>query len=430
MNSWDFPTYLILVAAGFLVGTRTRRGSERLAGLVLLGVSSIVLWLPFHINFSAPTRSAETGFANAADGLPLIGGIVASISAFTGDPTSFGDYISIFGFFYAIALSLISLELWKRRNLNHDPALVRIAMVGATIMVIGGLLVPVPLLVVCGLPTTLILLLWERDSALSAANVALTLFAVGFGLTLIPEFVFLLDAFNARFNTVFKLYYQAWLLMGLGSAVALIVIWSSVRFNRVTRIVFPIVAAVLVVSTLTYPVVVGKQWLDWRSPDREWIGMDGVAFLEDDPNLPGEYAGISWLLANASNNDVMLVAGGCEWSNTVSRTASASGVPSILGWPGHEGQWHLGDEAFESDFQNRTAAITSLGTEIDNAMIEQYGVTLIYLGPVELNGGGPDANPTCSPGPFPGASVPNYPGPGWTQVFTEGEVRIFRKDDT
>jgi len=208
------------------------------------------------------------------------------------------------------------------------------------------------------------------------------------------------------------------------------VIWSSVRSNRVARIAFPIAAALLVASTLTYPVVVGKQWLDWRSPDREWVGMDGLAFLEDDPDFPGEVAGIDWLLSNATDDDVMLVAGGCEWSNTVSRIASASGVPSILGWPGHEGQWHLGDEAFESDFRNRTAAITSLSTEIDGATIERYGVTLIYLGPVELNGGGPIANATCAPGPFPGASDPDYPGPGWTQVFTEGGVRIFRKDGT
>ncbi|MBA2247914.1 MAG: hypothetical protein H0W23_07285, partial [Chloroflexia bacterium] len=430
MNSWDFPTYFVLVAAGFLAGARAERGSSRLAGMILLAVSAIVLWLPFHLAFEAPARPAETRLASAVDDLPLVGGILASITAVTGERTPLGDFVSIFGFFYAIALGLIGLEFWKRRELGHDPALGKVALVGGAVMFLGGLLVPVPLLAVCGLPIVLILLLWERDASVTAANVALALFATGFGLVLIPEFVFLLDAFRARFNTVFKLYYQAWLLMALASAIALVVLWAAVGKHRIARIAFPFGAAILVLSTLTYPVIAGKQWLDWRSPDREWIGMDGLAFLADDPSFPGEYAGIAWLLENARESDVMLAAGGCEWSNTVSRTASASGVPSLLGWPGgHEGVWHLGDPAITTQFRDRIAAITALGTEIDPATIERYGVTLLYLGPVELRGGGPTPDTDCAPGPFPGATDPAYPGPGWTRVFSEGDVRIFRRDD-
>ena len=429
MNSWDFPTYFIIVAAGFLAGARAERGSLRLAGLALLAVSAILTWLPFHLAFEAPTRPAQTGLASAVDGLPLIGGILASVAAVTGERTPLGDFVSIFGIFYAIALGLIGLEFWRRRERDHDRAIARIAMAGAGIMLLGGLLVPVPLLAVCGLPIVLILLLWERDASVSPANVALALFAAGFGLVLIPEFVFLLDIFGARFNTVFKVYYQAWLLMALASAIGLVVLWSAVGRRRIARFAFPLGAALLVLSTLTYPVIAGKQWLDWRSPDREWVGMDGLAFLEEDPGFPGEYAGIAWLLENAREDDVMLAAGGCEWSNTVSRTASASGVPSLLGWPGgHEGVWHLGDPAITTQFAERIAAITALGTEIDPTTIERYGVTLIYLGQAELHGGGPDPGPTCAPGPFPGASDPDYPGPGWTQVFREGDVRIFRKD--
>jgi len=430
MNSWDFPTYFLLVAAGLMAGARAERGSSRLAGMSLLAVSAIVLWLPFHLAFEAPTRSAQTGFASAVDGLPLVGGILASIAAVSGERTPFGDFVSIFGFFYAIALGLIGLEFWRRRDAELDPALGRVAMVGAGVMLLGGLLVPVPLLAICGLPLVLILLLWERDATLGPANVALALFGVAFALTLVPEFVYLLDIFGVRMNTIFKLYYQAWLLMALASAIALIVIWAAAGKHRIARIAFPLGAALLVLSTLTYPVIAGKQWLDWRSPDREWVGMDGLAFLEDDPGFPGEYAGIAWLHEHAREDDVMLAAGGCEWSNTVSRTASASGVPSLLGWPGgHEGVWHLGDPAITTQFRDRIAAITALGTEIDPATIERYGITLIYLGPVELHGGGPDPSATCAPGPFPGASDPAYPGPGWTQVFGEGDVRIYRRDD-
>ena len=35
---------------------------------------------------------------------------------------------------------------------------------------------------------------------------------------LLPEFVYVRDLFGTRMNTVFKLYYQGWLLLGIGSA--------------------------------------------------------------------------------------------------------------------------------------------------------------------------------------------------------------------
>ena len=47
---------------------------------------------------------------------------------------------------------------------------------------------------------------------------ALLLTVSGLLLVLAPEFVFLRDVFNARSNTIFKLYYQAWLLFGVAAA--------------------------------------------------------------------------------------------------------------------------------------------------------------------------------------------------------------------
>lgn len=54
---------------------------------------------------------------------------------------------------------------------------------------------------------------------------AFTLLLIGAGavLTLAPDFVYLRDNFGVRINTVFKLYYQGWLLFSLASAFA---VWS------------------------------------------------------------------------------------------------------------------------------------------------------------------------------------------------------------
>jgi len=206
------------------------------------------------------------------------------------------------------------------------------------------------------------------------------------------------------------------------------VIWERVQRWVPGRIIMPAVVSVLVLGLLTYPVVIGNQWLNWRNPEREWLGMDGLATI---PSVgPDEYASIEWLWEHAREDDVMLAAGGCEWANEISRTASASGVQSLLGWPGHERQWHLGEKSIDAQIAERSKSIQTLGESLDPALIKRYGVTLIYLGPAELNGASEDAETGCVPGPFPGASDPSYPGAGWSEVFSQGDVRIFRKDGT
>lgn len=427
MNSWDYPTYLLIALIGLLVGTHSRPWGERLAATAIVLISSVVLWLPFHASFESPTQPSGSAFADLVQDVPVIGGILASLAAVTGDRTSLGDYVSIFGFTWVIAMIVIGLEFWKRQDLEHDSMVLAAGLGGAVILILGAILLPMPLLALCGLPIVAILLLWERDTSLSAANVALALFGAAFALTLVPEFVFLLDIFGARMNTIFKLYYQAWTLSALGAVMGLAAIWEAVRHWRPGRIIMPVLVTALALALLVYPIVIGKQWLDWRSPNRDWLGMDGLASI---PAIgPDEYASLEWLWKNAESDDVMLVAGGCEWSNVVGRTASASGVPSLLGWPGHERQWRLGETGIGVQIIDRVSAISALGERIDPALVDRYGITLIYLGPAEVDGANADAGDTCAPGPFPGASASSYPGEGWSEVFS-GDVRIFRKDGT
>ncbi|MDQ3539591.1 MAG: DUF2298 domain-containing protein, partial [Chloroflexota bacterium] len=185
MNSWDYPTYLFVALLALVVGTRGRRSADRLGAAATVLVSSIALWLPFHAAFEAPTRSSETAFAGIVQTIPVIGGILASLASVTGDRTPLGDYVSIFGFPYVIALMVIALEFWKRQDRAHDSAILGVGLAGAVIMILGAILLPMPLLALCGLPIVGILLLWERDASLSPANVALALFGIAFALTLL-----------------------------------------------------------------------------------------------------------------------------------------------------------------------------------------------------------------------------------------------------
>ncbi len=437
MNSWDFPAYLLIAVGALVAGTSGWAARERILAGLLLVASSILIWLPFYVHFESPTASSGSALANAVEEIPVIGGILASVAAWQGPATTLGQYTGLFGFAYVVALSLIAWEFWNRRHLPHDPSVTKVTLGIAVVFGLAGLLWPMPLLILAGVPIILLLLLWQRDTSVNPSNVAFALFGMGFMLTLVPDFLYLIDVYNNRMNIVFKLYYQAWTMFALGAAIGLAVLWNAVRQVRLASALLVGVTAAMVFGGVGATVIGMNQWNNWRYGDHdEWYGMDGLFFLEDQPGWTGEYAGIVWLWENASPDDVVLAAGGCEFTNSVGITAAGSGVPTILGWQGHEIQWHLGQPGFAAGLMERTSAINALWAEPDPALLDEYGVTLIFIGPLEVNGTGPTgddrpvASDQCAPGPFPNASNPEFPGAGWSEVFTDDGVRIYRRDGT
>jgi YYY domain-containing protein len=443
MNSWDFPTYLVIALLALALGTVGVAIRERLVALGITVVSAVVLWIPFYVHFEAPARATGTGFSDAIGSFPVIGGVLSSVASYQNERTSPQEYFGIFGFMYPIAILLIVVETWRRRDgvlmqraeargttWEQDPVMQRFALVTAILCLLGSLIVPAPLLVLCGLPVIMIWLLIERDFRITPANIALVLYAIAMIMTLVPEFFYLTDYYGgSRMNTVFKVYYQVWLLMAVASALACVAIWKAFRQVIAARYLLPVGLAMVMAAGLAYPVVASNQWLDWRSPDRDWQGVDGLAYIEKDPRFTGEYAAISWLLDNADEDDVILAAGGGEWDFEIGRLSSGSGVPAVIGWHGHEAQWHLGDPAFQASLLTRVADITTLYSAPPTPeLLDRYGVTLIYIGPTETQGTGDEPRTDLAPGPFPGANDPGYPGPGWTEVFNADGSRIYRRD--
>jgi uncharacterized membrane protein len=436
MNSWDLPVYLLLMLLAFAIGSGAWKLRDRWLGAGVLLLSAFGLWLPFHLAFETPTAPANTAFADAVSGVPIIGGILASLASWYGDASTLDQYTGLFGFTWIVALALIGVIAWQRRDDEQDPLFLKVSLGLGGLILVLGLLIPMPLLLLAGLPIVAIIALWQRNPTPNAANVALALFGFGFMLTLVPEFVYLLDIFNSRMNTIFKFYYQAWTLFAVAAAIGVVVIWQVLRAVSFGRIVLVVAVALMAFGGVATAAVGVNQWNNWRgvAHGHGWIGMDGLWFLDVEPGWAGESGGIQWLWEHADNDDVMLAAGGCEFTLDVGTTAAGSGVPVILGWEGHEFQWRLG----QGDFRNeviipRVAAINELWTTLDPVLLDEYGVTLLYIGPNELIGdpyGRNDPSATCAPGPFPNASDPAWPGAGWTEVYRNDDgTRIYRRDD-
>ncbi|HYH13431.1 MAG TPA: DUF2298 domain-containing protein, partial [Thermomicrobiales bacterium] len=229
INSWDFPTWFGVIVLGILISPGFRSVTDHLVGIVGALIAGVLAWLPFITSFEAPVRTSDGAVADTLANIPVLGDVIASFAAYSGDRTSITDYISIFGFFYPVILISIIVALVSKQDIDTDPLITRLAMVSAIILVAIGLLLPAPLVILIGLPILAGLVIVMRSTTVTLELLVVGLGTIGLLLTLIPEFVYLLDAFGTRMNTIFKLYLQAWLLCGVATTLGLVYLWQRLR---------------------------------------------------------------------------------------------------------------------------------------------------------------------------------------------------------
>lgn len=91
-----------------------------------------------------------------------------------------------------------------------------------------------------------------------ATGFALLLIGMGLCLTLFSEFFYLKDNFFVRINTVFKLYYQAWVLWSIASAYAIYSLLSDLclpKPHMLVRLLLTAAIAVAILAGLSYTLV-------------------------------------------------------------------------------------------------------------------------------------------------------------------------------
>ena len=262
LNAWDGPIYLV----GFVGAEALRRllGSERgkltgadWLGLIRFGASlaliAFVAYLPYFVSFRSQA-----------------GGLLPNLL----HPTLFRRFFLMFGPLIAVVGAYMFVEIWrghKAQRLNWRFALkaagmVLLALAGSMILlgvlialsnpnqtVVGNMVVAseesgalirqliqrriefglTSVILLLGIVIVLARVFPARRQAIAGGEVAITwikypsatgfvllLIGMGLVLTLFPEFLYLKDNFGVRINTVFKFYYQAWVLWSLAAAYA------------------------------------------------------------------------------------------------------------------------------------------------------------------------------------------------------------------
>ncbi len=223
-----------------------------------------------------------------------------------------------------------------------------------------------------------------RRGADDGAHYILLLGTLALYLLFAAELFFVHDLFGDRMNTVFKFYYQAWIMLSVVGGYGAYTWWQhhptlTGRPMWISRTGLAVLA-VVAISSIYFPVAsaVSKTVDSGLGPN-----LDSLSFLE--ARDQDERHVIELIREMADTEDVLVEAvaerGGSY--TDYGRIAGSTGVPTIIGWLGHERQWHGTDELF-GDRQGDVETIYTTDNEQDlRELIDKYSLTMVVVGPRE-----------------------------------------------
>ncbi|PDW03443.1 hypothetical protein CJ255_08930 [Candidatus Viridilinea mediisalina] len=405
-NSWDFPTYGLLMGLVFLGaawrahGPRGRTlplGGMLKAGLLAagLGLAGLMLYAPFFDNYWAP-----------------VGGIgrVAWDGA-----TKISDYLIIYGVAMAILLPTVGAALWRvtrgwERSHSDTPrprlpwlalGLLLLAWGCAVLLPSLGLRLALVALLLAGL-----LLLSQRALA-PATWYALLLAWLAWAVSLGVELVYIRDHVDGsewyRMNTVFKFGLQIWVLLALAAAALLPRLLQGLRRSGggPAQAGALVVLCFLLALAAVYPLAATPARIANRFEVSSGLTLDGLAFMREaqfsydcqafggcEPgvasvtiDLRGDAAAIAWLNQQMRGTPIVVQSNQFFYRAYGIRIAANTGLPTVVS------ALHVDEQRDPAAAARRDRAVEQFyrSSDIEQALrfLAEYRVNYIYVGGVE-----------------------------------------------
>lgn len=416
INSWDAPTYALLYGGALLLGYRRRSlGGEAphtfwwtLWEVATVAFGAGLAVLPFLLTFQSFAGSGPA--PEPWSRIPVVGSLAKMLLP-ARDHADLHEFLGIFGLFVLILL-VYAAGAGSPRSDTEAP---RSTLPGtAWVWPVGGLvvgtLIGMPLLALLPLAVVCAWGAWLSAGQPTRAFV-LWATAVGAVAIFVADVVYLRDPFENRMNTIFKFYYQAWVIWGTVAAYGL---WALTRGARRRPLLVGggvSLVALLCLGALVYPLATLTQGQPWVTGEAT---LDGLAFFRE--SSPDEAAALAWIEANTRPDDVVLTAVGSSYDGSTGWVAAVTGRATLLGWSGsHERLWRRGSPEAMAEIGAREHDVPVIYKTTDAAtarrLLKQYAVAYVYVGPTERH---------------------LYPGPGLDKfdaflqpVFQQGDVHIY-----
>lgn len=415
LNTWDSILYVVLFGAAYVLhaiwqneaGDRLVKPPKFLENVksfvgicAIVGVLGIVFYLPFYIGFASqaggilpnlitPTRGAHlwvmfvTLFIpvgafliflyrrnrpRLAKGLLIAGGLILALWAFS---------LSLGFLIMALPGEISGLYLGSIGAATFEE--VFSAAFSRRLVNIGSLLTLFVFIAV-----VLAFMLNQREPLsplrrlIKSEKFSLLLILAGLLLVLAPEFFFLRDQFADRMNTVFKFYYQAWLMWSVAAAYGCVRLLQ--RLRNIWRYAWIACLTLIMLVGLTY-IYLGVLEKTNRFNPPLGMTLDGAADFEN--RFPDDMAAIYWL-KDAPDGVVVEAVSYTGGSYTdYARVATYSGKPNVLGWIGHESQWRGGGDEMGSRMGDIELLYCTPDWDDVLYVLEHYDIRYVFVGSLE-----------------------------------------------
>ncbi len=444
LNTWD-----ILIAGALIVFSyalaqvkESGWGWERIEDVLLLGVpvmiTAYILYLPFFIGFDSQAGGLVPNFMFVTRGAQLWvmwGTLFISLFAYllhlsknqtanwrAGILTALGLIVVLLVVMFILGFLGLKLKPDQINPIIASQGLSVSGFIAASmtrrLAYIGGLLTMLALLIPAlaflfadRRPPTESPLQRERaegeGTVSGQPSTVFTLLLITLGSLLIigPDFVYLSDNFGYRINTVFKFYYQAWIVLSLASAYGTVVLLrrfdpstgSGHRYGSQTAFdpplttsqrsfgsvkrglangIFSVIFVMVLVVGLAYPMFGFLTKTNNFNPPFDYTLDDFDRVQRENP----DEAAAMLFLRSAPDGVIAEAVGGAY--SAYARISIYTGLPTVLGWGNHEGQWR--DYALQG---SRAQDIETLYSTPDwttaQGIIEKYHIRYIYIGNLE-----------------------------------------------
>jgi len=143
----------------------------------------------------------------------------------------------------------------------------------------------------------------------------------------------------------------------------------------------------LLLAALVYPTLAVSARTENFSLPRS---LDGTAYMAQDASNMGDAQAIAWLNTHVSGDPIIVEAAEYSEYTHLGRISAFTGLPTLIGWGGHEEQWRynwLAQPGRTNVLGERLNAVKLIYTNTNDAfvlsLLRAYRVRYVYVGAAE-----------------------------------------------
>jgi len=225
----------------------------------------------------------------------------------------------------------------------------------------------------------------------------LILIALSFLLIILPEIIYVRDIYPTHFraNTMFKFFYQSWLMLGAVVGTTIVILTTKLANGKLLTYAYVVMVSIFIFAGATYGIKATEQGFGGFNGAKKSI--DGTAYL--DTKYPDDSKAIDWINQNIEGQPVMAEGVGDSYTD-YTRIASNTGLPTVIGWPVHEWLWRgsYSDPLLpQTDLEATTGIADTVSTRVEDikllyetadihvikTLVEKYDIEYIFVGTLE-----------------------------------------------